>query len=68
MESTGRGDAADHCVNMEVTPKTLTAIRSLFEELHAALCSMEGKEMQCCVVGWPLLRAVGLDTDTLLEA
>lgn len=53
---------------MEVTPKTLTAIRSLFEELHAALCSMEGKEMQCCVVGWPLLRAVGLDTDTLLEA
>ena len=42
--------------------------KSLFEELHAAHCSMEGKEMQCCVVGWPLLRAVGLDTDTLLEA
>ena len=53
---------------MGVTPKTLTAMRSLFEELHTAHCSMQGKEMECCVVGWPLLRAVGLDTDTLLEA
>ena len=51
---------------MGVTPKTLTALRSLFEELYPAHRSREGKEMECSVVGWPLLRAIGLDIDTLL--